>query len=149
VVDGSFEVVDVFWAAMGGARLERTDAVAHSGSFALSATNRLADTWEGPGFPMVGRVTPGERYAATLWVLLGEGPHVVRVTFHHHCAEDESDGVYAHVAGDIANGDEWAELSGTIAVPDCHLNGATLYVEGAPVGVDVFVDDVSVTRITD
>ncbi len=45
----------------------------------------------------------------------------------------------------VADG-SWVKLSGTLAVPDCALTDALIYAEGLGAGVDIYVDDVSLTK---
>ncbi|MEL7372171.1 MAG: carbohydrate binding domain-containing protein, partial [Myxococcota bacterium] len=92
-----------------------------------------------------GSIVPGQIYSASAWVTIsGAAQSTINLTRKFTC-----DGVddFARV-GDahIANEQQWIELTGTFAVPDCNLTDALLYVEGPAGGIDLYVDDVLLTH---
>jgi hypothetical protein len=40
----------------------------------------------------------------------------------------------------------WTLLTGSLTVPSCPLSGLIVYFEGAPVGVNEYIDDVALRR---
>jgi GH35 family endo-1,4-beta-xylanase len=48
------------------------------------------------------------------------------------------------VATEPAHGSEWIELTGSLSVPDCTIQSASIYITAPTAGLDLFVDDVAV-----
>ena len=48
------------------------------------------------------------------------------------------------IAGATANDSTWTQLQGTLVAPNCTLTTGNFYIEGAPSGVDIYLDDVEI-----
>ena len=102
------------------------------------ATNLLTDT----ATPVV----PGASYAAEGFTrIAGAASSDVYLTLQHRCDGDASD-TFTRVATAQATDGDWAPFTGGFSIPECTLTSLTLYVEGAPAGVDILIDDVYVRQ---
>lgn len=133
------------WSTVGNPFLTRVTTQPRTGNYCLSVTNRLANTWEGPGYRLIGLIEPSQSYDVSVWIRMESGPSFAGITFKYRCIEDVNpDGVYVNVLPADAVSDEWSELAGTFTAPPCDLAEAILYVEGPEVGLNFFIDDTSV-----
>ena len=84
----------------------------------------------------------GISYDASAWVRVDEGEdQPVNITVYTHDADGDH---WTWVAWDTTSAGEWTELSGTwTPAPSGDLTSVRIYVEGPPVGVDLYVDDVA------
>ncbi len=73
-----------------------------------------------------------------------ETAQVVTVSLKAVCGDEE---IYSTVASGETLPGEWLELSGVLDAPDCEdLAELILYVEGPPAGIDLYVDDASLSE---
>jgi hypothetical protein len=143
IPDGTFESGVGGWSTWNGT-LSTTTARAHGGSSSLVSTNR---TGNGPvARSLMGLVTPGKTYQVTFWVSVGNAASAnVNLTSKLQCQGGSA--AYSWVANPTAVTDgSWVKLSGALAVPSCTLADALIYAEGPGAGVDLYVDDVTLTQ---
>ncbi len=144
LTDGSFESSIGAWFSWDGS-LANSAARAHGGAQSARLTNRSGN---GPiARSLLGVVTPGKSYAVSLWTSIGGAASAnVNVTSKIQCQDGNAD--YAWLASPVAVADgAWVKLSGTLAVPDCTLADLLVYAEGPAGGVDLYLDDVSVSPL--
>ena len=139
--DGTFESSTGSWYSWDGT-LSTTSTRAHGGSQSLMLGNRSGN---GPvAHSLMGLVTPGKTYSITFFTSIGGAATAnANITQAAGC-----DGAVAYnwltAPAPIADG-EWVKLSGTVDVPDCNLTSMDVWIEGPPGGVDIYVDDVTLT----
>ncbi|HEX5055606.1 MAG TPA: endo-1,4-beta-xylanase [Gammaproteobacteria bacterium] len=147
VTDGGFEeaVLDGGWSAWftGGTSLALSSAKAYAGSKSLLASNRVTNSH--PSYNLTTKVEPGVTYSVSAQALhMGAGADTITMTYKLAC-DGESD-VYSTLesAAGVAP-DTWTELTGDLTIPaDCDITEARIYFEGTTVGVDLYLDEVSV-----
>jgi GH35 family endo-1,4-beta-xylanase len=143
IPDGAFETNVGSWFSWDGT-LSTTTALAHGGSRSLVSTGR---TGNGPvARSLVGIVQPGKTYQVSFWVSVGNAASAnVNLTRKFSCeGQDDS---YSWVVNPTAvTSGAWVQLSGTMTVPTCTLTDALVYAEGPDAGVDLYVDDVTLSQ---
>jgi endo-1,4-beta-xylanase len=143
IPDGTFESSVGSWFSWDGV-LSTTTALAHGGSRSLVSTGRAGN---GPvARSLMGLVEPGKTYQVSFWVAVGNAASAdVNLTRKFSC-DGQSDS-YSWVVNPtaVASG-TWVQLTGTMAVPSCTLTDALIYAEGPGAGVDLYVDDVTLSQ---
>lgn len=139
VANSGFESGVDGWFGFGAVAAEATSARAHGGDRSARIGGRTA-SWQGLATSLVGQLTPGASYALSAWAQVGDGSSPLNMTLQSAC--DGGAESYTFVAGTTANAATWTELQGTLVAPSCNLTTANLYIEGAPAGVDIYLDDV-------
>jgi GH35 family endo-1,4-beta-xylanase len=132
------------WFGFGPVTLESTPDRAHGGTRSARATGRT-DSWQGIATSLVGALTPGASYSVRAFVQVGTGSNQLNLTFQNQC--DGGAQNFTWVTGAVAGSGAWTELTGTLVAPSCTLTTGNLYVEGAPAGVDIYLDDVEVKLV--
>ena len=130
------------WSPFGGDTIAATAAVAHTGSYSASVTDRT-QPWNGIAQTLLGRVSNNEICSISGWARIQNAASAnIKLTI----AQTE-DGVtsYHNIASKTVTDNDWTELSGffTLQVSGA-LTGLTLYFEGPEAGVNFYVDDVIV-----
>jgi GH35 family endo-1,4-beta-xylanase len=142
VIDNSgFETGTDGWFGFGPVTAMSTADRAHGGTRSARISGRT-DTWQGLATSLVGRLTPGASYSVSAWAQVGTGSNSVSLTFQNAC--DGGDTNFTFIAGGTANDSTWTQLSGTLVAPNCTLTTGNFYIEGAPAGVDIYLDDVEI-----
>ncbi len=129
------------WFGFGSAFLDVTQDVAYQGSQSLIATNRTQG-FEGPAVGLGGVLSPGSTYSFNAFTRIRNSAlaqEEVRATLQIKCAADTGE-QYLGVANVMANDQGWAELAGSVSVPDCAIEYANLFIEGPGSGVDIAID---------
>jgi hypothetical protein len=133
------------WIAWAGATLSVTNVKAHSGDFSLLATG----PGTGPAAKVLDSVAEaGASYDVSFWVSVGKvASSHVNLTRGLGCGGAEI--TYLWLAEDSAvESTGWTNLTGTFDIPtDCTAPKLTVYAEGSGSNVDLYLDDVSVTRL--
>jgi RNA polymerase sigma factor (sigma-70 family) len=116
---------------------------ARSGSWAALVSNRNA-IQGGPGQSLLGRLQPGTKYQCSAWVRVqNRNAPVVKLTF---VQSDRRGTRYSIVTQISVPANTWTFLSGTFAYnPSGTVTRLEVYLEGPAPGVDLLVDDVSVS----
>jgi endo-1,4-beta-xylanase len=97
-------------------------------------------------YNLTGLVEANRTYSVSAWTqITGTDPGTVRLASVVQCVG--SDATYPWLENDTAVvPGTWTELSGNLAIPDCaEIQQVQIFFEGTAVGVDVYLDDVSVT----
>jgi hypothetical protein len=133
--------------------LEIVTSPTHSGAYACLEPSRT-QTYDGPTQNIAGGLAPGILYRGSAWVQIGttdggvvSAPAYMTATFS--CAETTDAGSqYVQVAAGTANSSGWTQISGgAVVVPSgCTPLNPGIYVEGPPPGIDLYVDDVSLSE---
>jgi hypothetical protein len=144
-LDPTFEEGSPRWTPVGACNLALSTDNPRSGSHCLLTTNRLAATWEGPGYDLLGLLEQSTTYTATAWVRAPEGSFVVNWTFKNRCVDVEGEALYTPLLSARAT-TTWTELTASFTTPPCPLIDSLLYVEGPAIGVEFYIDDVSLFR---
>jgi len=139
IANSGFETDASGWFGFGAVNVESTTARAHGGSRSARVSGRTAN-WQGLATSLVGQLTPGASYSLSAWAQVGAGSSPVSLTLQSAC--DGGAQSFTFLAGATANDASWSELQGTLVAPACNLTTANLYIEGAPAGVDIYLDDV-------
>lgn len=139
-----FEAGTGGWFGFGPVVVESSADRAHGGTRSARVSGRT-DTWQGVATSLVGGLTPGATYAVRAFAQVGTGTSPVNLTFQNQC--DGGAQAFTPVASAIASSTAWTQLSGTLVAPSCTLSAGNLYIEGAPAGVDIYLDDVEVTLV--
>ncbi|HYD40393.1 MAG TPA: endo-1,4-beta-xylanase [Anaeromyxobacter sp.] len=143
IPDGTFESGVGSWFSWNGV-LSTTSALAHGGSRSLVSTGR---TGNGPvARSLMGIVEPGKTYQVSFWVSVGNAASAdVNLTRKFSC-QGQSDSYSWVVNPTAVTSGGWVQLSGTLAVPSCTLTDALIYAEGPGAGIDLYVDDVTLSQ---
>lgn len=146
IQNASFETGTAGWTTWyQSPTLTTTSALSHDGDRSLVITNRTTGTGETARYVLTPVVTPGTSYAASAWVTVGgTQTSTVRLAAVVQCVNPPAGhNTYPWIQNNssIVPG-EWTQLSGTLAIPDCDLTEAFIYIDGAPAGTDIYVDEV-------
>jgi hypothetical protein len=152
VNDSSFEGASLpsgwgtWW--KGGTSLDITTDKAFTGKKSLRASNRVADSH--PSYNLTVLVDAATTYAVSAQAQhAGADNDTLTLTYKLAC--DGKTDVYGQIQKvDKVAPKTWTKLSGTLPIPaGCNVNEARIYFEGTTFGVDVYIDDVSVTLPVD
>ncbi|HEY5955996.1 MAG TPA: carbohydrate binding domain-containing protein, partial [Polyangiaceae bacterium] len=145
--DGTFENGIGAWGTWGGATLSTTTTLNHSGNQAAVLTNRTSNAPIARSLTSL--VTAGKSYQIVFWASIDSPDNAsasVNITAKTQCSG--ADASYAWLVNPVAIGDRtWAKLAGTLNVPDCALADVMVYAEGPGAGIDLYVDDVSLSPL--
>ncbi|HEX2731994.1 MAG TPA: endo-1,4-beta-xylanase [Polyangiaceae bacterium] len=148
VPNGTFESGTSGWFSFAGGNLSQASDRAHAGSKSLLVTNRAGNAPAATNLTSL--VTAGKSYPFSLWTSLHSpdgSSKALNVTQATTCqaADGSTNTTYDWVAGPtaVADGPGWAQLSGTINVPNCTVTQLLFWVEGGA-GADLYVDDVQI-----
>ena len=141
IENGDFESGSGGWFGFGPVSVAASSERAHGGSQSGHVSGRT-DTWNGMAVSLLGRLTPGASYTVSAWAQVGSGSHPVNLTFQNACDGGATN--FSFIAGATASDAAWTQLQGTLVAPNCALTTANFYIEGAPAGVDIYLDDVEV-----
>ena len=147
--------------------LTTSSTYAHSGSFSGWVSKRT-QSFEGPVQNIHQSVVQGQTYKVSAWAMVAypetEGgtdasfvdggtdassvpSESLLLTAAITCLSDGSDvSNYPAIGAAVSNAMNWVQISGNLTVPMCdNMIALDIYVEGPESGVDLYVDDVSVT----
>jgi hypothetical protein len=141
VANSGFETNTDGWFGFGPVTATASTARAHSGTRSAHISGRTA-SWNGFATSLLGQLTPGASYSVSAWAQVGTGSSNVNLTFQNACDGGATN--FTFVAGATANDATWTQLQGTLVAPNCTLTTGNFYIEGAPAGVDIYLDDVSI-----
>lgn len=133
------------WTLVGNPVLTIVTDQPRSGNFCLHVTSRDTDLWEGPGYRLLSVVETGATYDFVVWARMETGEAFMGVTHKYRCIQDTTEGTYDNVASSVPVGSEWSEITAIVTVPTCELAESLIYLEGAPVGENFYIDDTSLT----
>ena len=132
------------WTPRGSAVLANVTEQAHGGTRSLRVTGRTA-VWNGPALDILGKMTRGFRYRATVWVKLaaGEPDTNVRVSIERRLAGATN--FTTVIPNTMVTANEWIRLSALFTMP-ADVDFLSFYVETATAATASFyIDDVSLT----
>jgi endo-1,4-beta-xylanase len=134
--NGDFEGTGGGWVPVGNCTTTTSGDQAYSGQASLFTTQRT-QAWEGPGYYLLDKATPGATYEVVAWVRTDEGAASLNLTYKHTCPGD-GDGVYTQLVT-RGVGTAWTELKGVLVVPSCELFESVVFVVGALGGVGFYM----------
>jgi glucuronoarabinoxylan endo-1,4-beta-xylanase len=141
LVNPGFEKGTEGWAGR-GCPIGAVSTPAHSGSGSVKATGREA-AWQGVRQSVFDTMTNGKTYKISGWVRLDNAPSAQVLLSVEQ--QDDSGTNYHGIANVTATDSNWALLSGNFTLD---VNGSLtvldVYFDGAPPGVNFYVDDVNV-----
>ncbi len=147
------------WMAWGATLAIASDPV-RGGESSGRVSNR-SEAWHGAAQDIFSKVEPGQTYFASVWLTIGtepmstgaagaggaasdSPPEPISLTMKFTCGDAET---YTSVASGQVREGEWVELSGTLDAPSCaDLLELVLYAEGPAAGVDLYLDDASLSE---
>lgn len=144
VNDGGFESGIAGWQSWNGSTLSASTAQAHAGAQSLLASNR-PNANQFAVYNVTSRVATGTTYAVSAWVFhTGAAASTVRLASKVGCSSGDT---YPWLQNNTAVApNTWTQLAGNLAIPaGCTVVDVAIFLEGTPIGPDVYVDDVSVT----
>ncbi len=145
LANGTFETGTGNWFGFGSVTVSAATDKARSGVRSGKVSGRTA-TWNGLATDIRTRVTPGRSYRANAFTQVSVPSAAgVRLTLQSAC--NGAPATFTNIATVTANNATWTELNGTIAIPNCNLTTAVFYIENAPTGVDIYLDDVSLREV--
>jgi hypothetical protein len=144
IANSGFEAGTDGWFGFGSVAVASSPNRAHGGARSAWISGRTA-TWNGLATSLVGRLTPGKSYSLHAWAQVGSDSHFVNLSFQNACQGETE--AFSFLAGATANASTWTELQGTLVAPNCTLATGNLYIEGAPAGVDIYLDDVELREL--
>ena len=116
-----------------------------SGTYACRASNRTLE-WNGirSSLDLRQEISSGTSYQLSCFARLGSGSDSLKLIL-----KSQIDGVstnYGQLAQVTCNSTEWTELSGEIFVQNVsNLDELFFYISGASPGIDIIIDDVTLT----
>jgi hypothetical protein len=150
----SFECGLSPWYAWQGS-IKTTTAIAHSGTTSVVVSNR-EQVFVGPVQDLTAYIVLGQTYQASAYVTVGSPPdggaptpQSLSMTARYLCAGAVAS-TYTYTQIGTVTGvlpGSWTEVSGSFATTCTALypgTGLEIYVDGAAVGLDLYVDDVVV-----
>jgi hypothetical protein len=148
--NGTFESNTSGWFTWSGT-LSTTTALAHGGSRSLLVGSR---TGNAPAVvDVTSVVTCGASYAVTFWVSVGNATTAnvnltQKVVYYPNATATTATTTYGWMVNPTAvTAGSWAKLSGTLTVPSCTtLSQVYIYDEGPGAGIDLYVDDVTLSK---
>jgi endo-1,4-beta-xylanase len=140
VVNGDFEDGTTGWSSFGSGTASTQSTVALNGE-ALLYSGRT-DVWNGPSQDILGRVSVGQTLEVNAWVrIAGSSSETVGLTLLTVAGGQ----TYYQTLGSVTATDtDWAQMTGTLSVDYADPTALMLYLNGAPAGVDFYLDDVLV-----
>jgi len=145
IANGDFENGATDWTAFGGG-VAAESSVVRSGSGAIRSFNRTA-TWNGPQQNILGRLVPGQTYRLTAWVRTDSATaSSVKATIAYTGTSGSAISTGVRTLNDVDNAG-WKLVEGyyRYTEPNGPATVLRLYFEGPPIGVVLYVDDVSLT----
>lgn len=131
------------WDTTAGETIALTTDPVFEGTQAIIATNRT-QTYEGPGIDLLGLTTADTSYTVIAQArIAGASSGNVRVTVRTIC-EDGSE-VYLGAGSVDASDQAWSEINGSVILPSCTATLQRFYFEGPDAGVDIVIDDVTIS----
>lgn len=144
IANPDFESGTSGWFGWGASVVEVTTD-SFSGIQAGIATGRTA-SWNGIATAVTSVVQPGGAYQASAFAKLrGAASGPLALTAQVRCVGGTDS--FVRLASATGSDTDWVELSGGLTLPDCAIDVVNLYVEGPPAGVDILVDDVSLSVV--
>jgi glucuronoarabinoxylan endo-1,4-beta-xylanase len=141
LVNPAFENGTEGWAGR-GCRIEAVSTPVHSGSGSAKAIGRGAN-WQGVRQSVFDKMVNGKTYKISGWVRLDNVPSAQVLLSVEQ--QDDSGTKYPNVASATVTDSNWTLLSGSFTLD---VNGGLtvldVYFDGAPPGVNFYVDDVNV-----
>ena len=140
----AFEDGATSWTGLGGTTLLAETTVVHGGAASCLVTNR-SENWDGAEQSLLGKVEKGTTLVGTAWVRLdncASDPAKMQIKW----VDDGGTHYYNFESRTVTN-TAWAQLSGTwVADWTGDLTYLVVRVSGPAIGVDFYVDDVSVSK---
>ena len=143
ISNSDFESGAQGWTAAFGGTLAVSTAQAHHGSQSVVVTDRT-QTYEGAHFDLTSSAELGSTYSLSAFAKLGgASTNPLSLTARIQC--EALPDQYRTIDTTTGSDQAWRFLSGDLVLPaaiDCTLSNLLVYVEGADIGVDIYVDDV-------
>lgn len=152
VVNGGFESGSSDWWG-NNAVITSNASTFVSGSSSVLVTGRNSGTWNFVGQTMTDRILPGTAYAVSFWVKVRnptKANESVGLTISTKEYDGDTNPKYRAHWG-VANNDQWTYFSGQVSLPTSSTGvffEVIAYVEGPAIGVDYWVDDVSIVPVS-
>lgn len=129
------------WISNRGGSVSLDTAVFRSGS--ASIRGNRSQTYQGPAQNVLGRLQPGQHYRLTAWARVASGTSSVKATLAYAGATGSA--VFNGLQTVTANATGWTPIDVTFRYtePNGPATALTLYFEGPPAGVALYVDDAS------
>lgn len=134
------------WFNYGECSVSVVTASPHSGSYCAYVSDRVED-WNGVAQELVDELSIGSYYNISAWVKV-EGLQSADLIMTVR-RTDNGETNYDRVTAAAVQPGQWTQISGPYQVTGSSLSELQLYVEGPPVGVNFYVDDVSVVEAGD
>lgn len=133
------------WISNGGGSVSLDTAVFRSGS--ASIRGNRSQTYQGPAQNVLGRLQAGQNYRLTAWVRVASGTPSVKATLAYTGATGSA--VFNGLQTVTANATGWTPIDVTFRYtePNGPASALTLYFEGPPAGVALYVDDASLVLV--
>jgi GH35 family endo-1,4-beta-xylanase len=145
VTNSDFEENTDGWSVWGGTLASSTNFAYTGNSSALHSDRTGA--WQGPIFNLLPYAETGKTYEITTYARIeNTAEDLLNITLKTLCEGDvEADASYTQHGAITATNGDWTKLSGSLVLPDCVLSTAVVYFDGPAIGVDIYIDSVSIT----
>lgn len=133
------------WISNGGGSVSLDTTVFRSGS--ASIRGNRSQTYQGPAQNVLGRLQAGQNYRLIAWVRVASGTPSVKATLAYTGATGSA--VFNGLQTVTANSTGWTPIDVTFRYtePNGPATALTLYFEGPPAGVALYVDDASLVLV--
>jgi hypothetical protein len=150
----SFECGYSSWSVQGSGTATSTTTQFHSGTHSALISGRT-QPYNGPAQDLTQLMVSGQGYSASAWGMIldvpdgGDGGVIenIKMTMKSQCVGDEA-ATYTTIGTPVAGSPGiWVEVGGGFSAPNCaQVLAISIYVEGPDPGIDLYVDDVTVTQ---
>jgi GH35 family endo-1,4-beta-xylanase len=142
IANATFESGLDGWTASGGTlSAPATRRGSHTGARSALVADRVLPA-DGPAVDITHLLTPGHGYDASAWARIA-GAATDQVTLGARISCPSVPDVVLDLRAVTASDASWAQLTGSLQVPNCPLTSASLYLAGPQPGIALRVDDVA------
>jgi len=141
VTNSGFESNLSGWVSWGG-QLELSAFESYSGNQSAYLYQRTG-SWEGPVYNLLSVAQPAATYEISAWGKIeGAASDSMNITVKAACDDETEDYLWGGQATVTDTG--WAQIAGSVTLPDCALTEVSMYFGGPAQDVNIFLDEVSV-----
>lgn len=143
IYEEDFENESTQFTGRGAAKVEIVSNQAKVGEKSLFVSGRTA-LWNGATVNLTESLKDGEKYLINAWVYYEDGPEQIQFD----CKVERNNNEYLSFASALANRGEWAEIKGSIIIPEGTKTASVYFETGFAGGelIDFYVDDIVITN---
>lgn len=144
IANASFESGNADWVGWPSASLHEVTEYPHTGDACLGISQR-SDYYVGAMLQRDTLVSAGASYEVSAWLRAAVPAVSANLMLKALCVGENTSTFTPLATAQV--GCAWTRLAGELEVPSCPLMSLHLLIEGAPAGVDLYVDDVTLVPL--